>query len=190
MRSRILMSLVAAVALCAGAAQAAQFERVDLPGAPGGAIKLSGVIMLGDDASFHALAEKMPNAVVITTGPGGSVFAAINIGSEIRNRGWTTLVPPDTYCASACSMIWLAGTRRLLADSGRIGFHAMSIHRDGMVVETHAPDIDLRRWLNALGYTEDTTATIVNTPSSLVRWLDRLELQANGIAVEPYPPTQ
>jgi hypothetical protein len=49
------------------------------------------------------------------------------------------------------------------------------------------PDVDLRRWLTQLGYSDDTTATIVNTPARFVRWLDRLELQNNGIAVESYP---
>jgi hypothetical protein len=187
MRASPLASLLLAAALCAGPARAARFERVDLPNAPGAGIKLSGVIMPGDETRFREVSEGMANAVVLTTGPGGSVGAAIAIGTDIRNRGWTTLVPAGASCASACSMIWLAGARRLLADGGWIGFHAMSIHRDGVSIETHAPDVNLREWLSQLGYTEDTTATIVNTPAALVRWLDRAELQANGIASDPYP---
>jgi hypothetical protein len=173
--------------LLAHPAAAATFERTTLPGGDNPAIVLSGVIGIGDQAAFHALAETMPAAVVLTTGPGGSVGAAIAIGTEIRNRGWSTLVPAGAYCASACSMIWLAGTQRFLADGGRIGFHAMSYREHGIATETHQPDTDLARWLTQLGYSEDTTATIVNTPSRSVRWLDRLELQANGIATESYP---
>jgi hypothetical protein len=187
MRSRSLISLALAALLCARAAQAAEFDRVDLPGAPGGGIRLSGVIKVGDEAKFHAVAADMLTAVVVTTGPGGSVSAAMAIGREIRARGWTTLVPPGTYCASACSMIWLAGARRQLAETGQIGFHAMSHMQNGVPVESHEPDPILRSWLNDLGYSEDTTATIVNTPAKLVRWLDRLELQANGIPTESYP---
>jgi hypothetical protein len=182
--ARELLGLALAT-LTLAAAQAAQFEAVELPGGKG--ILMSGVIGPGDQAAFHALADTMSDAIVLTTGPGGSVFPALAIGTEIRNRGWTTLVPAGASCASACSMVWLAGERRLLADGGRIGFHAMAIRRDGMVIETHLPDVDLRRWLTQLGYSDDTTATIVKTPSRLVHWLDRLELQNNGIAVDPYP---
>jgi membrane-bound ClpP family serine protease len=169
-------------------ADAATFQRIDLPGAPGGGILLTGVIDLGDQTAFEAVAADMRAAVVVTTGPGGSVDAAIKIGTDIRNRGWTTLVPPGAYCASACSMIWLAGARRLIADDGKIGFHAISVRPGGVVTETHEFDFALREWLNALGYTEDTTATIVNTPSALVRWLDALELRANGIDCDTYTP--
>jgi hypothetical protein len=179
--------LLLAATPVAGPAAAASFERTDVPGSTTPGILLSGRIDPGDQAAFHALAAGMANAIVVTTGPGGSVFAAIAIGTEIRNRGWSTLVPADAYCASACSMIWLAGTRRYLADGGRIGFHAMSINQNGVAVETHQPDVDLRRWLTDLGYSDDTTATIVNTPSRLIHWRDRLELQANGIPTEPFP---
>jgi hypothetical protein len=179
---------IAALSLAAAVpAGAATFERADLPGGSGAAILLSGIIAPGDEAAFHALAATMPSAIVLTTGPGGSVGAALAIGGEIRARGWATLVPEGATCASACSMIWLAGARRMLAEGGRIGFHAMSIRQNGFAVETHRPDVDLRRWLTELGYSDDTTATIVNTPSRLVHWLDRLELQADGIASEPYP---
>lgn len=183
---RLLPALLLA-ALLAGAARAAEFERVELPGAEGAGIKLSGIIAPGDEAAFAAISAGMPRSVLLTTGPGGSVGAAIAIGTDLHNRGWSTLVPAGATCASACSMIWLAGNRRMLADGGLVGFHAMSIRQDGIAMETHRPDVDLRRWLNQLGYSEDTTATIVNTPSRLVRWLDRLELQANGISSEAYP---
>jgi hypothetical protein len=186
MRSRRLATLVLAAFLTATHAYAAKFEKIDLPGAPGGAILMSGVIETGDDTKFHALAETMPRAVVVTTGPGGRVLAAVNIGTEIRERGWTTLVPPSAICASACTFIWLAGVHREIADDGRIGFHAMSVIGATGRQEVHNGDLDLHRWLNWLGYNEDTTATIVNTPAALVRWLDRSELVANGIECEQY----
>lgn len=62
------------------------------------AIVLSGTIVPGDETAFHALAGTalagtLGRVLVITTGPGGSVRPAIIIGSEIRARGWSTLVP-------------------------------------------------------------------------------------------------
>jgi hypothetical protein len=171
----------------AGVGQAADFKAVDLPDGGGPGILISGVIRPGDETAFHAVAAKMSSATVITTGPGGAVGAALNIGTETRNRGWSTLVPADTSCASACSMIWLAGTQRMLGANARIGFHAMALIQQGQRTETHDLDYLLREWLNSLGYSLDATATIVNTHAASIRWYDTIELNANAIPTENYP---
>ena len=178
--------LVTAGLVTAATGQAAQIQAVQLPGG-GDAVLLSGVIAPGDEAAFHALAENLRGAVVITTGPGGSVSPALAIGSETRARGWTTLVPEGGRCASACAMIWLAGETRRLGAGAEIGFHAMSTIQNGMRTETHDGDSVLRQWLTGLGYALDTTATIVNVGAASVRWYNAVELRANGIPTEPYP---
>lgn len=183
LRPVVLASMLSAAA---SASQAAQIRAVQLPGG-GDAIQLSGVIVPGDEAAFHTLAATLRTAVVVTTGPGGTVGPALAIGTETRARGWTTLVPQDGRCASACSMIWLAGRTRKLAAGAAIGFHAMSMIENGTRTETHEADIYLRHWLTGLGYAMDTTATIVNIGASSIRWYNAVELRANGIPSETYP---
>lgn len=152
------------------------------------AISVAGRIEDGDDLAFDVLATACPNALVVLSGPGGKVAPALAIGRNIRARGLRTLVPAGAACASACSLIWLAGTPRLLAADARIGFHALSALRPGApAVETHAFDPELVRYLTGLGYALDVTATVVNTPSASVHWRDAIELNANGIATQPYP---
>ena len=185
MRASLMALFIMLVASQIG--HAAQLRIVDMPNGGGRGILLSGVITPGDDVTFHALAATLDRAVVITTGPGGSVSPAWAIGSEIRSRGWSTLVPESAKCASACSMIWLAGQKRLLGADAQIGFHAMSQVENGGRKENHEGDVYLRQWLGYLGYALDATATIVNTPSSTVRWYDASELRANGIPTDPYP---
>jgi hypothetical protein len=159
-----------------------------MPNGSGPGILLSGEIAPGDEAAFHALAETLPKAVVLTTGPGGRVDPALKIGSEIRARGWSTLVPEGAKCASACSMIWLAGQTRMLGAGAQIGFHAMSMMTaNGERTETHDFDVYFRKWLTDLGYLLDATATIVNTQAASVRWYNITELRANGISTDPYP---
>ena len=151
-------------------------------------ISIGGRIEAGDEKTFHELASLKPNALVVLTSLGGLVAPALTIGLEIRTRGMQTLVPAGASCASACSLIWLAGTRRLLGAKAQVGFHAISIARDGKLrTETHAFDPRLMHYLLALGYAGDATATIVNTPSAGIRWLDRIELNSNGFAAESYP---
>ncbi len=151
-------------------------------------VSIGGPIGEADYRAFHDLAAAHPDALVVLTGPGGRVDPALAIGREIRARGMRTLVPAGATCASACSLIWLAGTQRLLGEGARIGFHALSIQSGvGAWGETHAFDSEIIRYLNHLDYAIDVTATIVNTPSVMVHWRDRLELNANGIATMDYP---
>lgn len=152
------------------------------------AISISGEIVPGDEAAFHTLLSQAPTALIVLTGPGGRVMPALAIGREIRGDGLQTLVPEGASCASACALIWLAGTRRMLASRARLGLHALSTRQgNGGVSETHAFDDVLVHYLTELGYAFDATATIVNTPSALVRWYDPIELNASGIATEPVP---
>jgi hypothetical protein len=171
----------------AATAHAAQFQIVDLPDDAGKGILMSGVIGAGDETTFHNLAATLPSATVLTSGPGGRVGPALAIGTEIRDRGWATLVPAGASCASACSMIWLAGGRRMLGNGAQIGFHAMSMMQNGQYHETHDVDNVLRQWLTDLGYAMDATATIVNTHAASIRWFDAIELRANGIPTESFP---
>ena len=87
--------LAASIALAAAGrvGQAAQLRSGEMPDGTGHAIRLSGEIVPGDKSAFHALAETPEKALVLTTGPGGAVVMAMAIGSEIRARGWATLVP-------------------------------------------------------------------------------------------------
>ena len=148
-------------------------------------VSIGGRLEDGDFKVFHDYAAAQRITRVALTGPGGKVAPALAIGQEIRARGIETVVPEGRRCASACALIWLAGTRRLLAPGAAIGFHAISVTQPGQgTAETHAFDDVLVRYLAALGYTTDITATIVNTPSATIHWRDALELNANGIATE------
>ena len=185
---RAILGATILLAAPARVGRAAQFSALEMPNGSGTGILLSGEIAPGDEAAFHALAETLPKAVVLTTGPGGRVDPALKIGSEIRARGWSTLVPEGAKCASACSMIWLAGQTRMLGVGAQIGFHAMSMMTaNGERTETHDFDVYFRRWLTDLGYLLDATATIVNTQAASVRWYNITELRANGIPTDPYP---
>jgi hypothetical protein len=187
---RFLAASVVMSALIAGSAcdaRAANFSVIDLPNDGGKGVLLTGPIQPGDQVAFRQVAATLSDATMVTTGPGGAVSAALAIGTEVYNRGWPTLVPANGMCASACSMIWLAGHRRMLGKNAQIGFHAMSMIQQGHWGETHEADNYFRNWLTQLGYAWDTTATIVNTHATSVRWYDMIELNANGIETHNYP---
>ena len=60
---------------------------------------------------------------IILNGPGGSLEAGYAIAEIILEQGLTTIVPKNTDCASACSIIFSAGTERVMEGGSRLGFH-------------------------------------------------------------------
>lgn len=59
--------------------------------------------------------------LVRVSGPGGRVSTGLELFDMIRARGLETLVTGD--CSSACTDAFLAGKRRWLGPSARLGFH-------------------------------------------------------------------
>ena len=153
------------------------------------AISIGGPIVAGDEKTFHGLVATAPNALIVLTSSGGSVYAAIAIGEEIRARGLKTLVPTGAFCASACSLIWLAGTTRMIGTDAYIGLHAICVgYGVGRICkETHVYDPVLTHYLLTLGYAGDATAMIVHTPTQSIRRLNRIELNSAGFAAESFP---
>lgn len=67
------------------------------------------------------IADKTKAIVVLMSrgGTGASIF----IGETIRQSGMSTLIWHNQVCASACSLIWLAGAHRYHSLSGRTRRH-------------------------------------------------------------------
>ena len=60
---------------------------------------------------------------IILNGPGGSIEAGYAIAEIVLEQGLVTTVPENTDCASACSIIFSAGSERVMENSSRLGFH-------------------------------------------------------------------
>lgn len=72
-------------------------------------IQVYGVIKLDDLATFQSYTENVdPDAtLVIVTGPGGNLVAAIGIGARVHVK--KLIVGVMGKCTSACALIWLGG---------------------------------------------------------------------------------
>lgn len=180
--------LAALLALLSPAASAARIDGGTFANTSRTWLRVGQEILPGDERAFQQRLAALPGAVIVLSGPGGSVDAALAMGRLIRAQGLTTSVPAGAECASACALIWMAGQKRLLGRGARIGFHAISATRpDGSRVQTHAYDHVLRRYLTELGFAADMTATMVNTRAAAMRWFDPVELRANGVSAEVAP---
>lgn len=99
-------------------------------------ITIIGDIESGDSAKFRNIAASLDKAIVVLESDGGATLEAIEIGEAIRLKGFSTLVLNDTVCASACGLIWLAGTPRTLSATAKIGFHASYTGETGRRMES------------------------------------------------------
>jgi hypothetical protein len=88
----------------------------------GRVLRLVGPLGEGSAERVEAALRASPAVrLVQLDSPGGRVFEAQAIAAEIRRRGLDTYA--DGLCASACTMLLLAGHDRAAAPQARIGFH-------------------------------------------------------------------
>lgn len=96
---------------------------VDLRLSPDGqTLVLNGGIKYGLAGNIETILDAAPQVKSLElTSPGGRISEAIKVFDVIRSRHLNTLVPVS--CASACTMIFVAGQTRLLAQGALLGFH-------------------------------------------------------------------
>src|SRR5437762_370804 len=100
------------------AAQAAEVTAPD-----NGTILVSGRIALGDASRFESLLSSLGargKTEVQLDSPGGLLQEAVKIAEVVRKAGLTTRVPYRATCASACTLIFAAGSKRIAHAVSRI----------------------------------------------------------------------
>lgn len=147
-------------------------------------ISIVGTLQTSDVDKFRRVAVRADKALVALKSPGGSTTAAIEIGRLIRLRGYNTLVFNATECNSACALIWLAGEKRYLSRSARVGFHATYLQRDGTKVESGVGNAVVGSYLASLALPERAIVFATSAPPDRLNWLSHANAGATGISVE------
>ena len=161
-------------------AQSAQIEVIDE--ADGlRLILLTGEITSDDPARFGRAILGAEKVVVALSSPGGNLLAGIQLGRVIRIRGYRTLVPGGSRCASACALAWLAGTPRHLQPNSLIGFHAAYDRRDMQV--SSVGNALTGHYLAEIGLPSRAVVYITEAAPREMTWLTPTQAQANGIDV-------
>jgi len=94
--------------------------------ADGRSVTLSGPFGSGAASRFQRTLQSAPHLrQVLLDSPGGRLFEAHEIAKQVRTRGLGTRASAD--CASACTLVFVAGSHRSLAPGARLGFHRASV---------------------------------------------------------------
>lgn len=150
-------------------------------------IAITGDIEPGDDDQFRKIAAAYSNAIVMLNSDGGTIAPAMDIGRTIKLRGYTTAVHNADSCASACALIWIAGTRRVVFEGGEVGFHASYLDTDGTKLETGLGNALVGHYLSQLGFGEKTVVFATLAPPDKILWLNSETASLSGIEFTTIP---
>jgi hypothetical protein len=153
-------------------------------------IVIDGEIISGDDQKFRKIAAEYSDAIVLLSSEGGMIGPAMDIGRTIKLRGYKTAVYKSGSCASACALIWLAGSKRVIFEGGQVGFHASYLDTDGTKLETGVGNALVGHYLSQLGFGEKTVVFATLAPPDKIFWLNEKTAQMSGIDFDTIPDNE
>ena len=133
-------------------------------------------------ASFLKTLEDHQNITTIAlSSEGGIIFAARAIANKIMELNLDTKTNAD--CFSACTLIFLAGKKRQLAENGQLGFHlyATKTMLTASILDIEEQVEKDKQYLRDRGVSEDFITTAYSTPPEEIWIPERLQLQNAGV---------
>lgn len=153
------------------------------------AVLLDGRITSTSASDFkHAIGSIESLEVLVLASPGGSVAAALEIGHLVSQRGVTTLVPENEICASACSLIYLAGARRIAL--GALGVHQMSSDSPTALIGVQYMLAEVLSAFDEFNVDDRVIQRMLRTPPQEMHFFseaEKSELGINSLAVNHAP---
>jgi hypothetical protein len=139
-------------------------------------IEFSGIIKLHSAAKLDEALNQHPDVTVLHLDtPGGREREAVDMADVVRSHHLSTYV--DQVCASAGTVVFVAGKERILLNGARLGFHSASI--------AGVPDPGTNRLqliaLAAVGADAAFSARVAGTLPDSVWYPDNDELIKQGI---------
>lgn len=150
-------------------------------------ITIVGEIKSGDDEKFRKIAAEYSDAIVLLDSEGGMIGPAMDIGRTIKLRGYGTAIYKTGSCASACALIWVAGSKRIVFEGGQVGFHASYLDTDGTKLETGVGNALVGHYLSQLGFGEKTVVFATLAPPEKILWLNDKTASMSGIEFTTIP---
>lgn len=156
--------------------------------ADGRSLRLEGVIGMGDGERLRGLlaseaAQGLKRVELVS--PGGRVREAERMATALKHHRQEARAVGT--CASACTLVFLAGNPRHLAPEGQLGFHRASTGTYNPVFEELANQ-QLAKTYRELGLPQTMIDKTLRTPSRGMWFVPREELQAHAL-IAPSPRT-
>lgn len=149
-----------------------------------GQVNLAGIIdFVMFDAFKQAISGDQNVKRVVLDSHGGRIFAARAIAKLVRENSLSTHV--DGTCASACTLIYIAGTRRSLGAEGRLGFHGYSNESQVQVVSPSEEEAKDRATFLSHGVDPSFVSKMFHASPHDMWFPSRKELLDAGVVTQP-----
>lgn len=156
--------------------------------ADGHSLRLDGTIGMGDAERLVSMlkteAARELRRVELTS-PGGRVHEAEKMATALKQHGYASRAVGT--CASACTLVFLAGSPRQLTPGAQLGFHRASTGTYNPVFEELANQ-QLAATYRDLGLPQSMIDTTLRTPSYSIWFAPREDLLAHSL-ITPLPQT-
>lgn len=169
---------------CVSSSWSADFQ-VLLPATPQETtmVMVIGELRPNDHKKFISSTLDIDNAMVVFSSNGGSLLAGLEIGKAIRLKNFSTYVPSNYMCASACAIAWVGGSQRFMSRSAMIGFHAAYVNKQNGPTETGMGNALVGAYLNSLGLPNRAVAYMTSAAPESMQWLQYEDAQKLGLNV-------
>ncbi|MFO1055917.1 MAG: hypothetical protein U1E53_03005 [Dongiaceae bacterium] len=151
-------------------------------------LEFTGALTASGVRDLQETLDRNPGLRVLQlTSQGGISEPSMRLAETLRRRGIVTYVP--TYCASACTYIFLGGRERYVAPQARLGFHqAASVRGSGQ--DDPKFNAEVAQWLVGLGVDRIFADKVAATPHSAMWQPDAVTLQKAGVITGVSRPGQ
>lgn len=147
-------------------------------------ILMIGTIISGDDNRLAAAVttaklehqDHRLRAVALDS-PGGQIAEAMKIVGRIRGMGLVTVVPDGATCASACALVFAAGTIKVVSPTAKLGVHGAANMHGEQDVQASAATTFLAQVFGRLGAPASVIGRMVVTPPANMTWLSQQEVE-------------
>src|SRR5262249_46937995 len=144
------------------------------------ALVLNGPLGSGSAAAVRQALEAAPEIRLLhLNSQGGRLFEGQAIAREVRARGLDTFV--EGLCASACTLIFVAGADRGATVDARLGFHSASLGLGAMEDADPSGTEFMLEAYRAAGLSPEFLAHVKATPHSGIWYPTHEELLADHV---------
>jgi hypothetical protein len=121
-------------------------------------------------------AHGFPVQQLILNSPGGLLGEGIKLAEIVRSYNITTAVDSRGPCASACFLVFTAGSRKLYTSDAKVGIHSASDQNGADSNAARAATTTMARVAGELGVPSALVGKIVTTLPSDLTWLSKDDL--------------
>jgi len=155
-------------------------------------VSLTGEITEGDSDALKTNIRTANSAghlvaLVRLNSPGGSILESVKLADIIRFGKISTSVVGSSICASACFVVFAAGSEKYVNYTASIGVHGASDESGQETTDSNAATVTLARIIKELGVPPSIIGKMVITPPEQMVWLTPDDLRSMGTTMTGKP---